>query len=332
MLKNIFWNKDEMRVRAGWRFLAQFILSMALLNGFMFFLQQFALMRYGQMPTSMAEDPIGLTALIVFDEIVAVGLFTLSIWICGRFLDKRRFADFGLHLNRRWWGDLFFGLLLGGFLMSLIFFVEMAAGWVTVTGYFTASHLPGENFLLGALPKIAMFLGIGFREELLARGYQLTNLAEGLGNTRLGKRGGLILATILSSMLFGLLHAANPNSTVISTLLVMVGGLMLATGYILTGELALSIGLHITWNFFQNVVFGFPVSGMSAYPAYVVALEQNGPDLMTGGAFGPEAGLLGFGAMLLGMLMITLWVRWRDGQIKLQSKISTTELQPDQVS
>ena len=332
MLKNIFWNKDEMRVRAGWRFLAQFILSMALLNGFMFLMQQFVMGKYGHMPTSMAEDPIGLTLLIVLDELVAVGLFTLSIWICGRYLDKRRFVDFGLHLNRRWWGDLLFGLLLGGFLMSLIFFVEMAAGWITVTGYFTAAHLPGENFLLGVSPKIAMFLGIGFREELLARGYQLTNLAEGLANTRLGKRGGLILATILSSMLFGLLHAANPNSTVISTIMVMVGGLMLATGYILTGELAIPIGLHITWNFFQNVVFGFPVSGMSAYPAYVIALEQSGPDLMTGGAFGPEAGLLGLSAMLLGMIFIAGWVRWRNGQINLQSKISTPALQPDQAS
>ena len=53
-----------------------------------------------------------------------------------------------------------------------------------------------KHHYLGALPKIAMFLGVGFREELLARGYQLTNLAEGLANTRLGKRGGLILATI----------------------------------------------------------------------------------------------------------------------------------------
>lgn len=332
MLKTIFWNKDEMRVRAGWRFVAQFLLSMALLNGFMFLLQQFALMRYGHMPTSMAEDPLGLTVLIVFDEIAAVVLFTLSIWICGHFLDKRRFVDFGLHLNRRWWGDLLFGLLLGGFLMTLIFFTEMAVGWVSVTGFFTASHLPEGNFLLGAAPKIAVFLGIGFREELLARGYQLTNLAEGLANTRLGKRGGLILATILSSLLFGLLHAANPNSTVVSTVMVMVGGLMLATGYVLTGELAIPIGLHITWNFFQNVVFGFPVSGMSAYPAYIVALEQNGPDLMTGGAFGPEAGLLGFGAMLLGMALITIWVRWRNGTIKLQSKISTPNMRLDKVS
>ena len=329
MLKNIFWNKEEMRVRAGWRFLAQFILSIALLNGFMFFLQKLVVVRYGHIPTSMAEDPVGLTILIVFDEIVAVGMFTLSIWICGRFLDKRRFVDFGLHINRRWWGHLLFGLLLGGFLMSLIFFIEMAAGWVTVTGYFTASHLPEENFLLGALPKIAMFLGVGFREELLARGYQLTNLAEGLGKTRLGKRGSLIVATILSSMLFGLLHAANPNSTIMSTILIMVGGLMLAIGYILTGELAIPIGLHITWNFFQNVVFGFPVSGYQAYPAYIIGLEQNGPELMTGGAFGPEAGLLGLGAMLLGMLIITLWVRWQDGKVKLQSKISIPNWLPD---
>ncbi|MEW6404557.1 MAG: hypothetical protein AB1649_22400 [Chloroflexota bacterium] len=40
----------------------------------------------------------------------------------------------------------------------------------------------------------------------------------------------------------------------------------------------MSIGLHLTWNFFQEHIFGFPVSGMKESPA-LIALQQNGPAL-----------------------------------------------------
>lgn len=322
MIKKIFWNQDERRIRSGWRYMIHLVFYETLLIGFMALMRPLVVMKYGHIPTSVSEDPYVITAFIVIEELfIGIFLIGLSLWICGRFLDKRPLRGFGLRFSRRWWGDLAFGLLLGGFLMTLIFLIEIWAGWVTITGFFTKPHLPDHSFFMAILPKIAMMIGVGIREELWVRGYQLTNLAEGFSGKRFGKRGGLIMATILTSILFGLFHAANPNSTVVSTVFIMVGGLMLATGFILTGELAIPIGLHITWNFFQNTVFGFPVSGFSAYPSYFIAIEQNGPELMTGGTFGPEAGLLGLGAMMLGILLTVGWVRWRSGQTRLQENI-----------
>jgi uncharacterized protein len=58
----------------------------------------------------------------------------LSVWLAGRFLDRRPFADFGFHLNARWWLDLFFGLALGALLMTAVFLTELVLGWVKVTG------------------------------------------------------------------------------------------------------------------------------------------------------------------------------------------------------
>jgi hypothetical protein len=84
---------------------------------------------------------------------------------------------------------------------------------------------------------------------------------------------------------------------------------------VLTGQIALSIGLHFTWNFVQGNVFALPVSGRITHATSLFAVQQAGPELWTGGAFGPEAGLLGVLAALVGTGAIVLWVRWRYGRV-----------------
>jgi hypothetical protein len=84
--------------------------------------------------------------------------------------------------------------------------------------------------------------------------------------------------------------------------------MMLSIGFIYNGQAALSIGLHFTWNFFQGIIFGFPISGtLSA--ANLIQIKQKGNELLTGGSFGPEAGLVGLTAMLLGTLLIILYFK-----------------------
>jgi len=94
--------------------------------------------------------------------------------------------------------------------------------------------------------------------------------------------------------------------------------------YALTGRLALPVGVHIAWNFFQGNVFGFPVSG-TTFPAETVtffSIQQTGPELWTGGAFGPEGGLLGLFAIVAGILLILAWTRFRQGEIKLDTQLA----------
>jgi hypothetical protein len=76
--------------------------------------------------------------------------------------------------------------------------------------------------------------------------------------------------------------------------------------------------LHLTWNLVQGNVYGFPVSGKTPFATTVIAIEQGGPDVWTGGAFGPEGGLLGILATVIGMFAILGWVRWRYGDLSLR--------------
>ena len=245
----------------------------------------------------------------------------LSVWLAGRFLDRRPFSAFGFHLGAGWWLDLLFGMVLGALLITAVFLVELGLGWITVTGAWETVQ-PGTPFALAILPPIGLLLCVGVYEETLSRGYQLRNAAEGLNYPALGPRGAIVLAWVLSSIFFGALHIGNPNATLLSTANIAVAGLMLGLGYVLTGELAIPIGLHITWNLFQANVYGFPVSGLKPLGATFLEIEQGGPETWTGGPFGPEAGLIGVSAMILGGLLITLWVRLRNGKVAIQTLLA----------
>ncbi len=341
-ITNIFWNGTERRVRALWRLILQlillFILLMILQGGIGFIAFNLLMQREGialeqlsdpqvlqesMSPQNIQEFLFTNPVLVIGSAIAMIIAFTLSAWLAGRFLDRRRFADFGFHLDKNWWLDFGFGLGLGAVLMFAIFIIELALGWVTISDTF-ATRNPDAVFIIAISLPLINFLTVGFYEELFSRGYQLQNMAEGLNWKIIGPRAAIILATLLSSAIFGALHAVNPNASLISTINLMVAGIFLAAGYLLTGELAIPIGLHITWNFFQGNVFGFPVSGGNYSYATFISIEQGGPAAWTGGAFGPEAGLLGLGTTLLGIGLVALWVRWRYGQVSLHTALAET--------
>ncbi|MBN1438951.1 MAG: CPBP family intramembrane metalloprotease [Anaerolineales bacterium] len=321
---NIFWNPAERRLRALWRVLITDFLWLSLqiaIGAIAGFLILIGLALSGRLHLtelmSSQEDLMALlnspVAFLVMQ--FSVLLATLAVvWPAGRFLDRRRFIGFGFHFSKRWWADFAFGLGLGGFLMGMVFLAELAAGWIRVEGFLMTAD--GEGFFpLEILPPLAVFVCVGISEELYHRGYRMKNFSEGLKGFWLGATGAIASAVILTSVFFGLMHSANPNVTVISVANLMAAGVFLALGYVFTGELALPIGLHITWNFFQGNVFGFPVSGLEPIGASFLAIRQGGPDAVTGGAFGPEGGWIGVGAMLIGSLLILLWVRATRGRL-----------------
>jgi membrane protease YdiL (CAAX protease family) len=313
--KSIFWNKEEARLRAGWRLVLQFVILIL-------FMVILAILD-SNLADSLPKSPMGKSDSILLPIELLIALL-LSVWFAGRFLDRRRFADFGFRFSPSWWVDLGFGLALGALMITALFLIELATGWATITETFR-SGVNGIAFPIETLWALVTFICVGIYEELLGRGYQLKNLAEGLNFRFFSPKSAIVLAALHTSAFFGLLHAFNPNATMISTLNLMLAGLLYSTAYLLTGELAVPIGYHIMWNFFESSVFGFPVSGMDLGTTFI-AIQQSGPRLWTGGAFGPEAGLVGTGARSVGILLIIGWVRLRYGKVSLQEKLATPDL------
>ncbi|HPH95990.1 MAG TPA: type II CAAX endopeptidase family protein [Anaerolineaceae bacterium] len=315
MARRIFWNDGQKRLRAGWRMLAQLLIAGVLV---MAATAIWSLVSEWILNSALAESlAVRLVVRLVKVNITWLCLVA-SLALAGRFLDRRPLRDFGFALDRNWWLDLGFGLLLGAGLMAAIFGVEYALGWVEIRATLQTNS---NTFGIGIILYIGMFLGVAMEEEIMARGYWLRNLAEGFTGRWLKPRGALLLAYAISSAIFGLLHLGNENASLVSTLNLVMAGLMLGLPYVLTGELAIPIGLHMTWNFFQGNVFGFPVSGGAPGTTFI-AIQQGGADLWTGGAFGPEAGLVGVLAMLLGTGAIVLWVRLRRGRVTFESRLA----------
>lgn len=306
--RDLVWNREEGRPHTPVRIVA----GVAIIGVLMVIATALPAVVFGIFEAIM----ITTTALATLVAVAASAVGTvLGVWLAGRYVDRRRFVDFGLRIDREWWLDCGFGLALGGALMTGIFLVELAAGWITVTAV-----LAGETLLAGAITAVVLFVFVGIYEELLLRGYLLTNLAEGSRGI-LGTRWAIAVAVVASSLVFGAVHASNPNATLVSVLTISVAGVMLALGYVLTGELAIPMGLHTTWNLFQGTVYGFPVSGLDI-SASIVTVEQSGPGIVTGGAFGPEAGLIGLAAMLAGCLAILGWIGYRYGGLALNEDVA----------
>lgn len=315
-IKFVFWNEREQRIRAGWRILIYtllWIFGPAQIN---VLVGRWLVAAWPPLFPAAADLVPHVVAVLIKLVVVLIGT-----WLAAHLLDRRPFADFGLNFDRGWWLDFGFGSALGALLMSLIFLIEWLAEWVTIVEFGRVA-LPGITWVEGIVGALFFFLVVSVTEELLARGYQLRNLAEGLNGRGVGARPSLLIAWAVSSLLFGLLHLFNPNATWYAILGLALAGFFLGYGYLVTGNLAIPIGVHLTWNFFQGNIFGFPVSGNVFDSVTLFAIQQSGPSLWTGGAFGPEAGLLGYCATLLGIGLTALWVRQRRGRAQVVTALA----------
>lgn len=297
LFNSLFVSPDG-RIRAGWRLLMQLVLALLL-----------------YIPLSLIASQFGGQNM----QIIAFGMaVTLSVWIAGLAFDKRPIKDFGLRVDAQWWRDCLTGFLMATLVMSLIVLFQWLMGWIEFTG-FGWNRSSQRNFvaLLGGY--VLTMAVVGFYEELWSRGYQLRNLTEGFYNGENRNAAGII-AIVISSLAFGFLHIGNPNVTLLGIVVIFLAGAMLALPYVVTGQLGLSVGLHFAWNVIQGALYGLPVSGIR-FRQSVLQLEVTGPEIWTGGRFGPEGGILGVIGVLLLIAMTWALLRYKKYPIAISKEL-----------
>lgn len=203
---------------------------------------------------------------------VIAALLLAAMVAVERFAAQRPPSAIGLN-PRNAVRDLSLGILLGAALFSAVV-LELAIG-----GYYrvVAVHITPDLGVAALL-----FLADAVVEELLFRGVIFRLVEEWSGTW---------IALAVSAAIFGFAHAANPHATLVSSLAIALeAGVLLGAAFVLTRNLWFPIGLHFAWNFTEGPIFGTQVSGHSFFTSALGA-HIAGPVIVTGGSFGPEAGV-----------------------------------------
>lgn len=199
------------------------------------------------------------------------------LWV--RFIEKQPLSFIGF-VKDHWLTKYLTGLLIGFAMMSIVVIILLVSGHISLE----KNNIQPTG--ISSLPFILILL-IGWiiqgaSEEIVTRGY-LMNVLKNKYNVP--------VALLITSTLFGLLHLGNPGVNAIAIINIILVGLFFGLCTIKTNNLWLACGIHSAWNFAQGNIFGFEVSGIDTSVGSLIDLNLKGNTLITGGAFGPEAGL-----------------------------------------
>ncbi len=223
-------------------------------------------------------DPAALRELTVWGAGAACGAALLVTWVMMSAVESRPPASLGLVLNARAVRDGAAGFILGCVLICAVPLFMASAGWLHLSG-----RPPGTATALGSTlyVTVLLFLAALF-EEVAVRGYVFQVLAAARGPA---------VAIGSTALVFAGLHAANPGAGWTAIGNTLLAGILLGILYWKTLSLWWVTGTHFAWNWTMGVAVGLPVSGLDV-GAPVVGVTTGGPSILTGGDYGPEAGLL----------------------------------------
>ena len=203
-------------------------------------------------------------------------------------LDEKTFFSLGFSLKKAK-KDILLGLGLGLLPMFFSFLLFLNLDMIEIVEF---NFIGLELFYIGLL-----FISVSLSEEILIRGYVLSNFMDSSNK---------YIALLISSLLFALMHGLNPNITAIGMINLFLAGIMLGITYLFTKNLWFAFANHFSWNFFQ-AMFGFHVSGLTIYSPIKLKIE---PSIWTGGEFGVEGSVLTI--LLQSILIIFLYFSYRN--------------------
>ncbi|ABY36453.1 MAG TPA: CPBP family intramembrane metalloprotease [Chloroflexus aurantiacus] len=246
--------------------------------------------------SALTQPPLLSGLGLSLQLMVAFGAMILFTWLWIRFYERRSFTTLGFER-----GSILF-LYGRGLLIGLAAFTA-TVGLMALLGYIAIEDSDPAQVGLAALGGVVLvffpgWLIQGAAEEIVTRGWMLPTLSA---------RYRVWVGLLISSLFFAFMHALNPNMSVLAMINLALYGLFGAL-YALREESLWGIcAFHSIWNWAQGNLFGLQVSGQMVSGGMIFNLVETGPDWFTGGAFGPEGGLVTTIVLLLSIAIIWWW-------------------------
>jgi len=189
-------------------------------------------------------------------------------------------GDFGLPakgaLGRNFWIGALWGI---GSLTGLMLALRVAGVFS-----FGSFQLHGMRIFKFGLFYAAFFFVAALFEDFLMRGYSQWVLAKSMN---------FWPAAAVLSILFGLIHGANPGEERVGLVAVVAIGFFFSLTLRRTGNLWWAIGFHMAWDWGESYLYSVPDSGNIAR-GRLLNSSFHGPVWLTGGSVGPEGSYLVF--------------------------------------
>jgi membrane protease YdiL (CAAX protease family) len=217
-----------------------------------------------------AVDPQGVLA-----QWLTLASVIIATFVMLRLVEKLPWATVGLQRSAVSPSVLIRGTAFGAVPIGLASLLLIGVQQLRI------SPAPDGSWLGAAASATAILLPAAFFEELFLRGYAFSVIR---------RMAGWKMALIVTSVVFGLLHAGNPGADAQSIVSVIVAGFLLGAVFLATGSLYAVGAAHFAWNWTMVALLHAPVSGMNMHAPDYRTVDA-GPDWLTGGAWGPESGL-----------------------------------------
>ncbi len=244
-----------------------------------------ALPAYAAVGQGLIDRPAASVALPAW--VVAVGLL-----VNGQLVRRRltTWGDLGWRGPRRDARAFGAGTALGAGMAAgaVLLAVALGSAAIVTTGEPVTALVP-------VALRLAVFLGLAaLVEELLFRGYPLARLARAIGRTP---------ASLAFASVFAAVHLGNPEVSAFGLVNIGLASLVLSAAFFTPGGLPLAWGVHFGWNAGLAIGADAPVSGLT-FRLPVLDFLTGGPAWVTGGAFGPEGGLVATVVMLIALAVL----------------------------
>lgn len=235
----------------------------------------------------------------VIDETLKLSLrriitcgFQISIFfVWVRFIEKRKILTLGFRHNKRLYKFLI-GFFIGIITITIITIVLFLVGAIQIQ--IRKNINMSINTYVGIVLIVVGWLVQSASEEIGIRGWLIPLL---------GAKYSVAIAILVTSVVFATLHLFTPTATMLSFVNLILSGVFFAL-YAISEDCLWGVwGCHFGWNLALGNIYPFSVSGFLSSDYTIFKIKVIGTNILTGGSFGPEGGILATLVLIIGIII-----------------------------